>query len=70
MQEGMAYVMLGRPERKEDLYITKDFDPSKIKCDEKYSLHEAKRLSQVFDDKEKAKQERQDNNFKISYLNV
>ena len=66
----MAYVMLGRPERKEDLYITKDFDPSEVKCDEKYSLPESKRLSQVFDDSENAKKEHRDKNFKISYLNV
>ena len=70
MQEGMAYVMLGRPERKEDLFITKDFDPSQIKCDEKYSLPESKRLNQVFDDNERAKQEHRNRNFKISYLNV
>ena len=43
MQEGMAYVMLGRPERKEDLYITEDLDPSEIKCDTKYSLPESNR---------------------------
>lgn len=70
MQEGMAYVMLGRPERKEDLYITEDFDPKEIKCDEKYSLPESKRLSKVFEDNEKAKKDERDQNFKISYLNV
>ena len=62
--------MLGRPERKEDLYITNDFDPTQIKCDEKYSLPEAKRLDKVFDKNEEAKQEHRDNHFKVSYLNV
>ena len=33
MKDGMAYVMLGRPERKEDLFITKNFDTAMIKCD-------------------------------------
>lgn len=70
MQDGMAYVMLGRPERKEDLHITEDFDPAEIKCDEKYSLPESKRLSQLFDDDEKAKLEERDKVFKISYLNA
>ena len=36
MQDGMAYVMLGRPERLEDLFISEDYDPSQIKCDVKY----------------------------------
>ena len=49
MQDGMAYVMLGRPKRKEDLFITEDFDPKQIKCDEMYSLPESKRLDEVFD---------------------
>ena len=62
--------MLGRPERKEDLYITKNFNPAQIKCDEKYSLPEAKRLDKVFDEAVKAKQEHRKNHFKISYLNV
>ena len=66
----MAYVMLGRPERKEDLFITEDFDPAEIKCDERYSLPESKRLDQVFDDSQKAKREQIEKNFKISFLNV
>jgi hypothetical protein len=44
MQDGMAYVMLGRPERLEDLFISEDYDPSQIKCDVTYSLPESKRL--------------------------
>ena len=70
MKDGMAYVMLGRPERKEDLYITKNFSPAQIKCDEKYSLPEAKRLDKVFDENMRAKKEHRKNHFKISYLNV
>ena len=70
MQDGMAYVMLGRPERKEDLFITKNFDPAMIKCDEKYSLPEAKRLDKVFDENVKAKKDHRNKHFKISYLNV
>ena len=53
----MANVMLGRPGRKEDLFITEDFDPAEIKCDERYSLPESKRLDKVFDDSQKVKRE-------------
>ena len=66
----MAYVMLGRPERKEDLFITEDFDPAEIKCDERYSFPESKRLHKVFDDAQKVKREQREKNFKISFLNV
>ena len=66
----MAYVMLGRPVRKEDLIITKNFVPSQINCDERYSLHESKRLIEVLDEKERAKHDQRKNSFKISYLNI
>ena len=66
----MAYVMLGRPKRKEDLFITEDFDPAQIKCDERYSLPESKRLDEVFDDAERIKREKRDATWKITYLNV
>ena len=66
----MAYVMLGRPKRKEDLFITEDFDPKQIKCDQVYSLPESKRLDEVFDNIEKLKKEKRDKNWKICYLNV
>ena len=70
MQDGMAYVMLGRPKRKEDLFITEDFDPAQIKCDLRYSLPESKRLDEVFDDAERIKREKRDATWKITYLNV
>ena len=65
MQDGMAYVMLGRPKRKEDLFITEDFDPKQIECDQVYSLPESKRLDKVFDNIEKLKKEKRDKNWKI-----
>ena len=70
MQDGMAYVMLGRPERLEDLFISENYDPSQIKCDVTYSLPESKRLDKVYDDAIQLKKEERDKCWKISYLNV
>ena len=33
MQNGMAYVMLGRSVRRQDIYISGKLDPSQIRCD-------------------------------------
>ena len=46
MPPSLAYMMLSRSECVEDLFITGDFDPSKIKCDPK-ALKEAERLDEI-----------------------
>ena len=46
LQEGMAYVMLGRCEQLSDLYIMGKFDPTKIRCNYK-ALMEAYRLEKL-----------------------
>ena len=38
----MAYVMLGRPKRKEDLFITEDFDPVEVILDFDVSTEDLK----------------------------
>ena len=43
---GMAYVMLGRCESLDDMYIAGDFDPSLIKCD-KAALKESQRIDSI-----------------------
>jgi hypothetical protein len=65
----MAYVMLGRCERLEDLYITGNFSPEQIKCD-KEALAESKRLSQMFDESQQIQNEQRAKHWKISFLNV
>ena len=65
----MAYVMLGRSQRLEDIYISGELDVSQIKCDPR-ALEESKRLEEVFNQSEKEKEERRAQCWKISYLNV
>ena len=66
---GMIYVMLGRSERLEDIYISGKLDVSKISCDPK-ALEESKRLEEIFNHSEKEKEEKRKKCIKISYLNV
>ena len=66
---GMIYVMLGRSERLEDIYISGELDVSKIKCDPD-ALEESKRLEEIFNKSEKETQEKRVKCIKISYLNV
>ena len=47
MQEGMAYVMLGRCERLQDIYIRGEFNLDKIKVHPK-ALAETQRLTEVY----------------------
>ena len=68
-KEALIYVMLGRSERLEDIYISGDLDVSKIKCDPK-ALEESKRLEEIFNQAESEKEEKRANCIKISYLNV
>ena len=68
-QEGMGYVMLGRSERLEDLYITGNFDASQIRCN-KAALEETERLHTEFESIKEEKESLFSNCFTISYLNV
>ena len=70
MQDGMAYVMLGRPERLEDLFISEDYDPSQIKCDVTYSLPESKRLDKVYDEAIQLKKEKSAGKYLISMFDL
>ena len=65
----MAYVMLGRCEDVNDLYIAGDFDPSKIKCEEA-SLKEAERLDLIDMNRRLKQKELEENSLKIAYLNT
>ena len=68
-QYGMAYVMLGRTERLEDIFISGELDVSQIKADPK-ALEESKRLEEIFNQSEKEQEEKRAKCWKISYLNV
>ena len=65
----MAYVMLGRCEDINDLYIAGDFDPAKIKCEEA-SLREAERLDLIDMKRRMEQKELEDSSLKIGYLNT
>ena len=69
MHKGMAYVMLGRSSRRQDIYICGELDLSQIRCDPD-ALEESQRLEKVFDEKEAEMMERRSKMWKISYLNV
>ena len=66
---GMPYVMLGRSERLEDIYISGKLDVSKIKCDPE-ALEESKRLEEVFNQSEKEKEEKRANCIKRVLLDI
>ena len=71
-QPGMAYVMLGRSQLLEDIYIleSKDkFDPSSIKANSE-ALEENERIHEAFQAAKKEKESLFTNYFVISYLNV
>ena len=48
LQDGMAYVMLSRCERLQDIYIVGDFAKSGIKCNS-YATVETEELDNAFD---------------------
>ena len=71
-QPGMAYVMLGRTQQLEDIYIieSKDkFSPSGIKVDEK-ALEECERIRTSFEQSKKKQDEIFNNYFSVAFLNV
>mgnify|MGYP001215842512 CR=1 FL=1 len=67
-QPGMAYVMLSRCERLQDIYITGDFNIEQIKCHPE-ALEEYTRITQLF---QTTLNERQEdlNCLRITYLNA
>ena len=69
MKRGMAYVMLGRSQRLEDIYIAGELDPSQIKCDPE-ALEESERLEEIFNKNQAEEAERRSKMWKVSYLNV
>lgn len=69
MQNGMAYVMLGRSVRREDIYIAEELDFSQIRCDQE-ALEESKRLLKIFHENEAELVQKRSKFWKISYLNV
>ena len=66
---GMAYVILGRSEDINDIYIAGEFDPEKIKC-EPASLIEAERLDTLCLQKVAQQAELDNSSLNISFLNV
>ena len=69
LQQGMAYVMLGRSSRRQDIFISGKLDTSQIRCNPD-ALEESNRLQEVFDENVAKMNEKRSNNWKISYLNV
>ena len=67
-QPGMAYVMLGRCERLQDIHISGDFSIDKIKCSTE-AVRESTRLLEEFDASLERNLETKDC-LRISYLNV
>ena len=65
----MAYVMLGRSERLEDIYISGSFDASQIRCN-RAALKETERLHTEYEAIKEEKQSLFSNCFTISYLNA
>ena len=67
----MCYVMLGRSERLQDIFIVceGEMDMKAIKCDPA-ALIESKRLERIFEEAEQNSQTAKNSHWKISYVNV
>lgn len=70
LAKAMAYVMLGRCELLEDLYIAGEFDVKGIICDIQYALPEAMRLLEEFEKSQEELRNQREKHWQISYLNV
>ena len=66
---GMGYVSLGRSEQLKDIYIKGKVDPLGIHANPD-ALEETKRLQNIFDQRIQSLNEKKDNFWRISYLNV
>ena len=64
----MGYVMLGRCQTINDLFICGDFDPYKIKCNEA-SLLEAQRIDGISAERLQKRKELEDMSLIVSYIN-
>ena len=67
-KEGMAYVMLGRCERIQDIFIAGEFNSSYIKCS-KDALAESRRLEEIVHERT-ASEVMDENSVLVGYLNV
>ena len=65
----MAYVMLGRSQRLEDIHIVGELDGTAINCNYE-ALEESERLDKLFEDSQQAEIDKKANHWKISYHNV
>ena len=68
-EEGMGYVMLGRSERIDDIFIVSEYEIDEIKCSLK-ALGESNRILKDFNDKEEKEALISDEYWTISYLNI
>ena len=72
LPDGMCYVMLGRSERLQDIFIIckdKEMDMQAIRCDPS-ALAESERLENIFDLAEQQTKSIRNTHWKISFLNV
>ena len=66
---GMAYVMLGRGESLDDLYIDQNFDPKKIKCNP-HAKAVNELLERQFDERMEANRILDAASFVVNYVNI
>ena len=69
MPENMGYVMFGRPEKLEDLFVTGEINIKDLRCNID-CLEESKRLEKKFEESLQIERNRIANHWKISYLNI
>ena len=69
LQDGMAYVMLSRCERLQDIYIVGEFVKSSIKCNS-YAIVETEDLDKAFDQRMSKEEENWNSSLSVAYLNV
>ena len=68
-EHGLAYVMLGRTEKLDDIYIAGELDFDGISCS-KIALGESLRLAKIFNEAKNDEAKDADGGLKISYLNI
>ena len=69
LKDGMAYVMLGRCERLQDIYIVGEFDKSGIRCSG-YAKVISEELDKAFDQRMSKEEENWNSSLSVAYLNV
>jgi hypothetical protein len=68
-EHGLAYVMLGRTERLDDIYISGQIDFDGISAS-KLAMDEANRLSRIFEETQNIEMKEDSEALTISYLNI